>query len=60
MSAGKTMPPMAAAKGTAAVLKSESEPISSSRFISKPTNKKKKLINTSLMNASVVNCSVLI
>ena len=48
--AGTIMPPKAAAIGTNACLGDDSSPIRISRFISKPTKKKNKAINPSLIH----------
>ena len=47
--AGTTIPPMAAMTGSAARRGSRSSPSTSSRLISKPTTKKKTVINPSLI-----------
>lgn len=47
-SAGTTMPPIAAATGTAAVRGSDNSPSTSSRLISRPTTKKNTVIRPSL------------
>ncbi len=52
MSAGTTMPPMAAMAGSAAWPKVDSSPRSSSRLISRPTRKKKIAISPSLIHSS--------
>ena len=48
--AGNSIPPTAAKTGMAAFLNVDSSPSISSRLISKPTNKKKMVINPSLIH----------
>ena len=50
MSAGTTIPPKAAPKGSTALLKLDNSPVSSSRFISIPASKKKMAIRKSLIH----------
>ncbi len=48
------MPPHAAMNGRIAFRNEESSPTSNSRFISKPTARKKTVIRQSLMNSIIV------
>ncbi len=50
--AGTSIPPTAAARGSAARLGEDSAPAKSSRLISRPTTKKNKAINPSLIQES--------
>lgn len=54
MSAGKNIPPKAASTGNDAFLKVESSPVIISRFISKPTNRKKTAIKPSLIQVATL------
>ena len=51
IAAGRSMPPIAAANGTTAARRSDSSPMASSRFTSRPISRKKMVIRPSFTTA---------